>query len=96
VRLNYSPDKTPGLTMSYEIEYVGDYWLDDDNTKTYDGYSITHLKALYEISKQLSINAKINNLTNKVYAENASFSYGKEKYTPGSPRHFYAGIEYKF
>ena len=96
LRLNYSPEKTPGLILSYELEHVGNYWLDDDNTKTYDGYTITHLKALYEINKQLTINAKINNLTNKAYAEDASFSYGKEKYTPGSPRHFYAGIEYKF
>lgn len=96
LRLIFSPEKTPGLSLSYELEYVGEYWLDDDNTRTYDGYTITHLKGLYEINQQVSVNAKINNLTNKIYAESASFSYGKEKYTPGTPRHFYVGIEYTF
>ncbi len=96
LRLIFTPEKTPGLSLSYELEHVGKYWLDDNNTRTYDGYTLTHFKALYEVNKHFSINAKINNLTDKIYAENASYSYGKEKYTPGGPRQFYAGIDYKF
>jgi outer membrane receptor protein involved in Fe transport len=96
LRLSYSPSMVKGLTTSFEIEHVGDYWLDDSNTKKYAGYSLTHLKALYQVSKDLELSAKINNLSNKVYAENASFSYGKEKYTPGAPRQLFAGIEYRF
>jgi outer membrane receptor protein involved in Fe transport len=95
-RLLFHPQQTPGLSLSYEIEYVGKYWLDDDNTRSYDGYTLTHLKGQYDVSKNLGIHAKINNLTNKIYAENASVSYGKEKYTPGAPRQFYAGIDYRF
>ena len=86
----------PGFSTSFEVEHVGDYWMDNDNTKTYRGYTITHLKALYEISEQLKLSAKINNLSNKVYAEDSSFGYGKEKYTPGAPRQLFAGIEYQF
>ncbi|KZZ22128.1 hypothetical protein A3752_07180, partial [Oleiphilus sp. HI0081] len=77
LRLNYSPQKVQGLTTSLELEHIGEYWMDDNNTKKYGGYTVTHLKALYKISEQLKLSAKINNLSNKVYAENASFSYGK-------------------
>jgi len=96
LRLTYSPEKIQGLSASFEVEHVGKYWLDDGNTKTYDGYTVTHLKALYEVSAQLKLSAKFNNLSNRVYAEDASYSYGKEKYTPGAPRQFFAGIEYQF
>ena len=79
-----------------EIEHVGEYWLDDNNTTTYGGYAIAHLKATYKVNKQLNLSAKINNITDDTFAENASYSYGKEKYTPGAPRQFFAGLEYSF
>lgn len=96
LRLSYEPSAVKGLTTVAELEYVGEYWLDDKNTHTYDGYTVTHLKALYQISEQLKVSAKINNVTDEIYAENATFSYGKEKYTPAAPRQFFAGLEYSF
>lgn len=96
LRLIFSPKNVAGLKAVIEFEHVGKYWLDNDNTKSYSGYTVAHLKTDYQINKQLKVNAKINNFTNKVYAESANFSYGREKYTPGSPRQFFAGIEYGF
>lgn len=37
--------------------------------------------------------AKVTNLTDKTYAETARISYGKEDYTPASPRAFFVGLE---
>jgi len=96
LRFIFSPANVKGFKAIVEFEHIGEYWLDDQNTETYSGYTIGHLKADYQISKQLKLNAKINNITNKIYAESASLSYGKEKYTPGSPRQFFAGLEYSF
>ena len=96
LRLIYQPRTVNGLKTIFEIEHVGEYWLDDENTRTYEGYTIAHLKANYQVDKQLSLSAKITNLTDDVYAESASFSYGKEKYTPGAPRQLFAGLEYSF
>lgn len=95
-RLIYTPSYVQGLSAVFEVEHVGEYWLDDNNTRTYDGYTVGHLKALYQVSEQLVINAKVNNITDEIYAEDASFSYGKEKYTPAAPRQFFAGVEYSF
>ncbi len=94
-RLTYKPVSLPGLETMLEVEHVGDYWMDDNNTISYDGYTIGHLKATYKASKDLNISAKINNITDKTYAENATYSYGKEKYTPGAPRQFFVGLEYQ-
>ncbi len=96
LRLIYKPESIQGLSTVFEIEHVGDYWLDDNNTETYDGYMIAHLKANYRVSKQLQLSAKINNISDDIYAENASLSYGREKYTPGAPRQLFAGLEYRF
>lgn len=96
LRLTYKPRAISGLTTMLEVEHVGEYWLDDANTASYDGYTLGHLKATYKASKRLNLSAKINNISDKIYAESASYSYGNEKYTPGAPRQFFAGLEYSF
>ncbi len=96
LRLIYKPESIQGLTTLFEIEHVGEYWLDDNNTTTYEGYTVAHLKANYQFSKQMKLSAKISNITDDIYAENASLSYGREKYTPGAPRQVFAGLEYSF
>ncbi len=96
LRLFYKPKAIQGLTTLFEMVYLGDYWLDDNNTKTYDGYDLYNFKISYKPGKNWSWYAKVNNITDEIYAESASFSYGKEKYTPGAPRQFYVGFEYNF
>ncbi len=95
LRLFYKPAAVPGLTTMLEMENVGEYWLDDQNSRSYDGYRLYHLKGLYSVNKRLSFHAKITNLSDEIYAEQASYSYGKEKYTPGAPRQFLLGLEYQ-
>ncbi len=96
LRLIYTPQSIAGLETLLEVEYVGNYWLDDDNTHSYAGYTIAHLKASYEASKQLKLTAKVVNIGDKVYAEDATFAFGTERYTPGTPRQLFAGVEYAF
>jgi len=80
-----------------EYQYVGSYWKDDAHTvEKYDGYSIGNLKADYAYSKNLLIFTKLTNITDERYAVSASYAYGKSDYTPGDPRQFYIGAEYKW
>jgi len=95
-RLFYSPSYLKGLTTMAEWQYVGSYWMDNEHTHKYAGYSIANLKADYSYSEKVSVFAKINNITDEKYAERASFAYGKEKYTPAAPRQFFAGLEYRW
>jgi len=96
VRLFYTPSQIKGLTSMLELEHVGEWWLDDANTKTYGGYNISNLKITYQANKKLMMYFKVNNITDKIYAESAQISYGKEKYTPAAPRQFFTGVEYNW
>jgi len=90
-----SPQALQGLLAMLEFQHVGEYWLDDANTRSYDGYTVANLKALYRVDDRLQLNLKINNLEDEIYAERATYSYGKEKYTPAAPRQIFIGLEYR-
>ena len=83
-------------TIMPEWRYVGSYWMDDAHTYKYKGYSIGHMKVRYDYSKSLHLFAKVINITDKKYAAYARYAYGKTDYTPGDPRTFYAGLEYRW
>lgn len=95
-RLFYSPYFMKKLTLMGEIQYVGDYYMDNENTKKYSGYEIGNIKGTYNLSKNFSVFGKITNVTDKEYASSASRSYSTDSYSPGDSRAYYTGISYKF
>ena len=95
-RLNYTSKALPKLTTQLEVERVSSYWMDDANTKKYEGFTVGNVKASYQANKHLDLFAKVNNVTNKTYAETADYSYGTEKYTPAAPRQVFVGMEYNW
>jgi len=95
IRLIYSPKAVKGLTAMVEWEHVGSSWMDDENTKKYDGHNVGNIKLRYELDEQLSLHARVNNFTDTLYAESATINYGSERYTPGAPRQVYIGVDFK-
>jgi outer membrane receptor protein involved in Fe transport len=91
-RLFYSPFS--GMKLMGEWQYVGSYWMDPENTKKYNGYSIGNLKVDYKIKENISVFGKVNNITDKRYATRATYEYSSNNYTPGDPRQFFTGLEY--
>jgi len=103
VRLRYQPSFLTGFTSMLELQSIGQYWLDDANSqddegndRTYNGYTIVNFKTRYQLSKQLAFNARILNLTDKDYAQEASYRYGRTTFSPGAPRIIYAGLSYQW
>jgi len=103
VRVRYMPSYLQGFTGMLEVQSIGEYWLDDANSqdaegndRIEEGYTIANLKALYQVSTNLSINARILNITDNEYAQEASFRYGKTTYSPGTPRTAYVGLNYQW
>ncbi len=94
VRAIYTPKAIQGLMTIFEWEHVGSYWLDDQNTTRYAGHDVANIKARYKINSHFSLFGRINNVTDRVYAETASISFGSEQYTPAAPRQAFFGIEY--
>lgn len=103
VRLRYQPSFLSGFTSMLEVQSIGEYWLDDANSqdedgndRVYGGYTIVNLKARYQVSKRLALHARILNLSDRDYAQEASYRYGKTAYSPGAPRTVYIGLNYQW
>jgi|TARA_B110000908_G_scaffold131241_1_gene154452 iron complex outermembrane receptor protein len=94
-RLIYTPNQLSGLTTMFEWEHVGSYWLDDANTARYAGHDVGNIKMRYRLDKNFTIFARVNNITDRLYAESAELAYGSERYTPAPPRQAFVGFEYK-
>ena len=96
VSLLFTPASVKGLSAALEWQDIGDWWMDDNNSKKGAGYQLFNLRASYIVSKAVSLNAKVLNLTDTDYVSQSDIAWGKERYTPGSPRLFYAGVDFKF
>jgi outer membrane receptor protein involved in Fe transport len=104
VRLRYLPNYLEGFSSQLELQSIGEYWMDDANStdpdtgleRKDDGYSIINLKARYQFNNQLSFNARVLNLTDKVYVQGAEYRYGRNSWSPGAPRTAYIGMSYQW
>lgn len=94
LRLAWMP--APGSRVQLEWVRLGRYWMDQANTRQYDGHDLFNLRANWAISRQWMLYGSVQNLADKRYAESASVSSGVDVYAPGLPRTFYAGIEAKW
>jgi iron complex outermembrane receptor protein len=94
VRLIYTPNALPGLFAFVEWEHIGSSWMDDENTLRYDGHDIANIKMNYEVNSHLTVFGRVNNITDRLYAESARLQFG-EDYTPGAPRQAFVGLDYK-
>lgn len=91
----YKPVFVKGLRVSAEWQHIGAYYMDNANTKKYDGYDLLNLRAGYNIhSFEVWVNAL--NATNKYYSTFASKSGSTLSYNLGDPREFTVGVAYRF
>lgn len=103
VRVRYMPSFLQGFTAMLEVQSIGEYWLDDDNSqddegndRIEEGYTIGNLKARYQASKQLAFHARVLNITDEEYVQEASYRYRKTTYSPGAPLTAYVGLSYQW
>jgi len=103
IRLRYAPSFVDGFTSMLEIQSIGEYWQDDDNSQDEEGndrldggYTIANIKVHYQLSAKLALNARLLNLTDKEYVQESEYRYGKTSYAPGARRTFYLGLNYQW
>jgi iron complex outermembrane receptor protein len=98
--VGYRPAWLKGLRMQLEWQRIGKYFADNENSVAYDdrtlfglrGVSVMHLRAGYAF-KMMEIFANLLNLTNELYAHNASRGGFGVTYTPAAPRVLNVGIQ---
>lgn len=90
--LKYTPGFVKGLRLSLEWQHVGEYFTDQANLYTYEGYDVFNARVGYK-KGHWYIWANLLDVTDKLYANNASTDWGRTTYTPGTPRTFNIGLE---
>ena len=91
MRLAWTP--ATGTTAQLEWVKMGSYWLDAANTGKYAGHELWNLRASHQLSKGVSVAARIINLADKRYADSASGTGATPTLSPGLPRTVFATVE---
>ena len=91
----YKPSYVKGLRIGAELQHIGKYYVDPQNTATYDGYDVLNLRIGYA-AKSFEVWMNVLNATNKYYSyitTKSSFGYSYQLAEPGN---FNVGITYDF
>lgn len=93
-----------GYRIALEARHLGRYWMNDANTVQDAGYTLLNLRSQADWGA-LTLWAQILNLSNQRYSTSSTSSYSgagvynpdsQNTYTPGSPRAFWLGLNYRF
>ncbi|GLP96981.1 hypothetical protein GCM10007895_22870 [Paraferrimonas sedimenticola] len=86
-----------GLRATLEWIYVDEYYTDAQNLHKYDGHQLLNLRGQWQISRGVSLNAKLDNLLDTRYAERADYSsFAGDRYFPGRGRTLLVQLVYQF
>lgn len=96
-RLDWRPAFLNGGRFEISWDHVGSYFLDDDNTHTYEGHDLMHISANMFVSKGVELFLRLHNVLNERYATNSRYTVaGGEELKPGLPRTLFGGVGVSF
>jgi iron complex outermembrane recepter protein len=91
----YRPSFVKNLRVGAELQHVGKYFVDPQNTATYDGYYSLNLRAGYSF-KGIEVWLNVLNATDNYYSYITSKSSFGYSYQLAEPRNFNVGVSYDF
>jgi iron complex outermembrane recepter protein len=91
----YRPSFIKGLRIGAELQHVGNYYVDPQNTARYDGYNALNLRAGYSF-KGFEVWLNVLNATDNYYSYITSKSSFGWSYQLAEPRNFNMGVSYDF
>lgn len=91
--LFYYPRFLDGFRIGMEWQHLSSYYMDATNTEKYKGFDVMNLRVAFEFDK-FEIWGNMINLTDALYATNASKSRFGKTYSPGDPRTINIGLAF--
>jgi outer membrane receptor protein involved in Fe transport len=92
LRLSWTP--THSTTLELEWLHQDSYYTDPENLHEYEGHDLLNLRGRWQLSRGITLSARLLNLTDEAYAERADYSsFSGDRYFPGEPRRLYLGID---
>ncbi|MFN3231794.1 MAG: TonB-dependent receptor [Alphaproteobacteria bacterium] len=96
-RLTWRPGFLNGGVLEVEYQHLGSYFLDDNNTRTYGGHDLVHIRGSVHIEGGFELYLRLHNLLNERYATNGRFNrFAGEELKPGQARTLFGGISASF
>ncbi|MAR90328.1 MAG: TonB-dependent receptor [Pseudomonadales bacterium] len=95
VELGWVPQANTRVALQWVT--MGKYYTDLENNYSYPGHDLLHLRLRHQVNPSLELGLRIQNLTDRDYAERADYSaFAGERYFVGQPRSLYADAEFRF
>lgn len=91
--LNWRP--LPMMHAELEWQSVGRYYVDASNTRDYGGHDLLNLRLGWNIDSSWGATLRVNNLTDRAYADRADFAFGNYRYFPGRRRTVFLEVSYR-
>jgi iron complex outermembrane recepter protein len=91
----YKPSFVKGLRLGAELQHIGNYFVDPQNTAMYDGYNVLNLRAGYSLNG-FEVWLNVLNITDNYYSYITSKSSFGWSYQLAEPRNFNLGVAYDF
>lgn len=83
-RLAWRP--VQAIAMELEWQHVGRYWVDAANAHLYAGHDLLDLRGSWNFAPAWRVSARLDNVTDKAYADRGDYAFGTYRYFPGRPR----------
>ena len=85
--------------LGFETIYLGNYYLNPENNKSYDGHTLSHVYFTQQLPWQIEISGVVKNVFDIDYADRADvqpFSANTSRYFIGEPRSYQLSIAKTF
>jgi iron complex outermembrane receptor protein len=91
-RVNWS--FLPSAAAELEWVSVGKYFVDAANANEYPGHDLLNLRVSWQLAESWRTILRLNNVTDRAYADRADFAFGNYRYFPGRGRTLFVEVRY--
>lgn len=92
-RVNWS--FLPSAAAELEWLSVGKYFVDAANANEYPGHNLLNLRVSWQLAESWRTILRLNNVTDRAYADRADFAFGNYRYFPGRGRTLFVEVRYE-
>jgi outer membrane receptor protein involved in Fe transport len=85
----------PAANAELEWQSVGRYFVDATNTHDYGGHDLLNLRVAWSPSESWTTSLRVDNVTDRAYADRADFAFGNYRYFPGRGRALFVEVRYR-
>jgi iron complex outermembrane receptor protein len=85
----------PAANAELEWVSVGRYFVDAANANEYPGHDLLNLRVGWDFREAWRTTLRLNNVTDRAYADRADFAFGNYRYFPGRGRTLFLEVRYR-